>query len=83
LYQVKPSENLFRYINDTKKILKNKVKAENYGHLHVRVFVPLPIYGKDPELAGIHWGPFSVSEPIDYIKANENMADDYGDDDMN
>jgi hypothetical protein len=49
----------------------------------VRVFVPLPIYGKDPELAGIHWGPFSVSEPIDYIKANENMADDYGDDDMN
>lgn len=50
-----------------------KVKAENYGHLHVRVFVPLSIYGKDPELAGIHWGPFTASDPIEFIKPDENM----------
>lgn len=59
-----------------------KVKAEGFGHLHVRVFIPLSFYGKDPELAGIHWGPFTASDPIEYIDAHDNMEiDDYEDQD--
>ena len=45
--------------------------------------MPLPFYGKDPELAGIHWGPFSVDDPIEYIKANENMSEDFEDEEEN
>ena len=45
--------------------------------------MPLPIYGKEPELAGIHWGPFEASDPIEYIKADENMTIDDDYEDMN
>ena len=67
--------SFFSSQNKNKLFLFNiivKVDTGSHDYIHIRVFVPLPVYGTEPQLQAIQFDK-TLEDPIEYIRANQNM----------